>query len=424
MTDNRLRIEIESSGEVWDRVTSYSISESFFTPADGWEATVYSDADPKALRRKFQPRTNVRLYLGERLQLIGQIDTTEGAGGGSAALKLTGRDYMARLIDPNVDKAVRITNAMSLETALLEGLRVFGVTTIEGDLNAVRAAKMGTSTYTSETIPTAGRESFGLNRQANALSAPTFVATVTGLELEIRTPTTETVADAKPNENEGAYEWANRLSARCGFTVQPGSKRSAIAVVAPDYSKGPQFDLARPGNIEDGKAKRDYSGIPTLATLSARQVTAGTEAKGKFKTLSIVGDDSELALWRVPEARRILEAARAIGTRKQKTETGDPLDWYCPVYYKDDESKTEKQLNRSARRMMADRIRETLTYSAKLKGHQDPRSRATYAINVLAKVKDDLEDVDETLWISERTLTGGLGETTELQLIRPSSYVL
>lgn len=422
MTQSRLRIEIESSGEVWDKVTEYSISESFFTPADGWEATVYSE-DPIALRRKFQPRTNVKLYLGDRLQLIGQIDTTEGAGGGSAALKLTGRDYMARLIDPNIDKAVRITNAMNLETALLEGLRVFGITTIEGDLNAVRAAKMGTPTYTSETIPTASRELFGLSPQASTLSAPAFVLALTGLELEVRTPTTETVADAKPNENEGAYEWANRLSARCGFTVQPGSKRSAIAVVAPDYSKGPQFDLQRPGNIEDGKAKRDYSGIPTLATLSARQVTAGTEAKGKFKTLSIVGDDSELALWRVPEARRILEAARAVGTRKKKTETGDPLDWYCPVYYKDDESKTEKQLNRSARRMMADRIRETLTYTATLEGHED-KAGVTYAINVLAKVKDDIEDVDEILWIAERTLKGGTGETTDLSLIRPASYVL
>lgn len=423
MTESRLKIEIEATGEVWDKVTEYSIQESFFTPADGWEATVFSE-DARGLRRKFQPRTNVRLYIGERLQLIGQIDATEGVGGGSAALKLTGRDYMARLIDPNVDKNVRITNAMTLETALLEGLRVFGITTIEGDLDAVRAAKMGTPTYTSETIPAGFRESFGLTPLSGSLSAPDFVRTLTGLELEVRTPSTETVADAKPNENEGGYEWASRLAARCGFSVQPGSKRSAIAVVAPDYSRGPQFDLQRPGNVEQGKAKRDYSGIPTLATLSARQVTTGLEAKGKFKTLSLVGDDSELSLWAVPEARRILEAARAVGARKKKTDTGDPLDWYCPVYYRDDDAKTEKQLNRSARRMMADRIRETLAYSATMKGHDDAKTGATYAINVLAKVRDDLEDVDETLWIAERSLKGGTGETTELQLIRPASYVL
>lgn len=415
-------IEFEETGEVWTKVSSYSINESFFTPSDGWEATVYSE-DPVALRRKFLPRSRVSLYLDDRRQLIGHIDWTEGTGG--RALKIGGRDYLGSLVDASIDKTIRITSTMSLADALIEGLRVFGITEIEGDLDAVKSAKMGKPKYVDVDI--SSPENFFFGPTVQEVSSPENNFLGDDRIVTRRMAVSETVADSKPQDNEGAFDWAARLAARSGFSIQPGSKRSAIAVVAPDYSGEPQFFLWRSldggGNVESGKARRDYGGIPLVTSISSRFVTAGLEAKGKAKVISIVGDESELSLWRSPEAKRILQASKAVATRRKKTQVGDPTEWYCPVYYKDYEAKNESQLNRSARRFTGDRIRDTLTYECTLPSHDD-RFGLTYSTNALARTADEIEDLDEVLWIAERTISGESGESTRLKLIRPASYVL
>jgi prophage tail gpP-like protein len=106
---HRLSIEFENddSGRRWDQITEYEIDDSFLVPTDGWQVTVY-DPDPRFLRRKFRPLEPVRIYLGDRLQVTGRIDGTEGVGGGSTALRVWGRDYIADLVNPNIDPSVRV----------------------------------------------------------------------------------------------------------------------------------------------------------------------------------------------------------------------------------------------------------------------------------------------------------------------------
>jgi hypothetical protein len=400
----KVSIEFELTGEKWDAVEDYNIHDSFVVDTDSWDITVFNDADPASLRRKFLPKTPIKLYYGNALQLIGRIDGTEGSGKSGKSLRVFGRDYIADILDASIDEAIVITNQMTLQDALLEALRPFGITAIETNSDEVIRKKMGPAKYNeieTEGPPTADGEP----------PPPVLVAV------------TEKVEEASPKKgaNEGAWEWCKRLVARHGGTMQPGSSRSSVAVVVPNYQQK-YYYFNRPGNMESGKARRDWSGIPTNAHLGGRYVTPGKGAKGAFKSLNIRGSD--LPIYQIEECRRIIDAARTVEGRIARKKTGDPLDWYCPIYYRDDEAKSEKQLDKSARRMMAEQLRETLSYDVTVKGHVSPTTGGTYVTNVLADVQDEVEDVNEALWIIDRHLSFSGGEITQMHLIRPGSYVL
>ena len=168
---------------------------------------------------------------------------------------------------------------------------------------------------------------------------------------------------------------------------------------------------------------RDWENVPTYVAMRSRRVTAEQDAKGESFSLSPVGESEDVALWSVEECRRILSVAGAKADRIPKGKTGDPTRLYVPVYYRDDDARTKEKLRNGARRFTAEHLRETLTCSLTLKGWDYKPTGATYAINNIAKFTDEVSDVDELLWISERTMTYSGGETTQLSLIRPASYV-
>lgn len=417
----KVSLEFELTGERWDQVESYDIDDSFMVDADSWSVTVFNDADPASLRRKFLPKTPVRLYYGNALQLVGRIDTTTDAGESGKSLTVTGRDYLAELINANVDTAIEITNTMTLEDALLEALRPYGITTIETNVEKVLEQKMGSAKFKEVRADGSPLEKY---RDAFQLDTQAFIDAI-GPTTKL-VPVKEKVPELSPRKdsNEGLIQWCSGLAARFGGTIQPGTSRSSIAVVSPEYGSSSAFAFLRPGNVESATARRDWSGIPTHATVSGRSVVRGKTASGQFKGLSISGDDSELALYKIAECKRIIDAARTVKGRISRKNAGDPLDWYCPIYYRDDEAKNETQLDKSARRTMAKQLRNTLSYQVTVKGHESPVSGAVYCTNVLADVQDSISDVNEQLWIMDRRLSWEDGEMTTMNLIRPASYVL
>jgi prophage tail gpP-like protein len=416
MADTDLTIVFEDDGSTWDKVTDYKIEESFLVPCDAWSCTVYA-TNALDLRRKFQPLRPVKVYIGDRLQVIGRIDKTSGAGGGSTALQVSGCDYMANLVRGHVDPSVRVSNSMSLADAILEGLRVFGITTVETNVNEARTKKMGPATF--EDRP--GTKPLELAKYRASLNPDTQA--MVDIIPSRKVSTSTVVGDFTPQEGEGAFAWAERMAARSGLTLQPGSSRTSVALVAPDFSSAPKYTLTSPGNVERGVATRDYSNLPTALVTSSRRATASVEAKGQWRETRIVGDESPSALWRTEEGKRVLTGI--VGARLPKNERAAPPLHYQPYYHKDDDARTLEQLDSSARRMLADHMRDTLQYTATMPSHKDPASGLGYAANVMAHVKDEIEDVNEPLWCVSRSLTSGSGgQQAELTLIRPASFVL
>ena len=98
---------------------------------------------------------------------------------------------------------------------------------------------------------------------------------------------------------------------------------------------------------------------------------------------------------------------------------------YKPLFYQDKDSKNQEQLEYGARKMVAERLKKTLDYTCTVQGHVEPRSGALWAINTVAHVVDELEQLNERLWLYEREFyNDGKGPMTALKFMRPDSYVL
>lgn len=495
--EDKLSVEIEGVGIQPDRIVSYRINTQYTTPTDGWEFTVYSEDDPRGLRRRYRPFQPVKLFIGGRQQVIGRIDRITGAGESGSLLKVQGRDYLADLVDSTVDPSFQVKKSQDIGAFLLELLKPWGITTVFGNFNLTRNIASGRKPFTKD--PAKHYKSAKLE-------------------------------DTKASENQGVFDFANTVVARQGFVILPAGTRDAICVDSPNYEQAPLYSLSRPGNIVKATADRNYTGLPTVVLARGRnggstpgQQSAGGQVgkpaitpaagtpggsqfaanpandvqgtgrradqprpqfaarpendvqgtgrrdgqprtqfaanpqndvqgtgrrddaapaagpskagptsggKGRFGTFDETG---------VSPIGRMLEVQRCITSDegiivvreqrfdpkvRERTVYGFDFPVYKPLFYRDRDSRNDEQLDNSVRRVIAEKLRETLTYTVTVRGHIDPVSGATWTVDTIAKVHDEIEDVDELLWIAERTFSndGDGGPVTELVLVRPGSY--
>jgi len=399
-------IEIEGVG-TYANIESYRITSDYLTPTDEWEVTVYDNKDPASLRRIFRPKRPIKLYLDGNLQLVGRIDGHEGTGNGQRSLRIHGRDYLGDLVDAGVDPSLRIKKSESLGGALLLAFAPWGIDTSVGNFDAMRNATTGVNPYTG---------------RGTARNIPDL-----------------TVEDSKPNLGQGAFEWGSALAARHGATIQPSTQRNEICLCEPQYDQDVLYQLIRArdqsGNIVSGTARVDWSDVPTVTIASGRAVASGKKAAGLSLELPSFSEGSPSELYKNQQIQYTLTGPNSgvavvekLYNPKEKVTTlyDSPAPWYCPMFYEDRQSKNQDQLERGLRRMLSERLRKTLTYEAEIQGIYDKASGAIYGIDTIAHVVDEIEDVDENLWVFGRTLqqNPGSGPMTTLQLIRPGSFVL
>jgi len=381
--------------------TSYSLTSDFTTPTDAWHVTVVDTESPADLRRLWRPLVPVRVYVGGFQQLIGRVDITRGNGANSA-LTVRGRDYLADLIAAgSLDPTVTFKKGEKLADAIVKVTKPWGITRIVER---------------------------GFNDQRFHLTG----GTSTFADAPEHTHEGETVENYRADYNEAAWNVIDRITARAGLMAQPASQREELALVAPEYRQSPMYELRRPGNVKIGAAERDWSSVPTFTLSQGRGATDSGHTPGMYAGVSTFGDDSVSDIGRNTEVRRIAYGSGAdflvvdsrFDPKVSKAGQGELL--YRPLFYRDRDALNQKQLDRGLRRMVSERMRDTLVYTCSVQGHRDPESGALWAVDTIASVRDEIEDVDEVLWIKERTFNYERrgGPTTDLTLIRPSSFVL
>lgn len=401
LTDHRFTLELEQTGEKFADVLSYDIDSSYLTPTDAWSCVIYWGEDRAAeLRRKFRPLSPVRVYIDGQCQVIGRIDKIEGTGNSGAALQISGRDYLADIVDGGVDPTIRFTKGMDLGQAILKVVEPFGIKTIfNGGFNFTRNILTG-------------KKPFG--------GAPAKDFKAAKLE------------EFKPSDGQGAFECANRIAARHGFTLQPAGTRDSVVLAAPEYRQQPLYPLRRPGNVIRASCSRDYSDVPAITIARGRGGEAGAKVGSMYREVPTYGVEAPTEIGRNAEVKEIV-FGNAAGTAprvflaRNKPGAGGiaPGVLYRPLYYKDEDSRNQAQLDAGVRRMICERLRKTLEYTCTLRGHVDIKSGALYAIDTIADVLDGVEDVNEHLWVeSRRFANDGGGPITELKLIRPDSFVI
>jgi prophage tail gpP-like protein len=403
--EDGLTVTLEESGKTYSSgrgIEEYRISSSWLTPTDAWSFTVYDDENPAQLRTTFRPWQPIKLAINGQVQILGRIDKIESAGESGAALTVSGRDYLADAVDATVDPAIQIKKEMDLGAAMLEIFRPFGIVTILGEYNLTRNILTGVSALKGKP-----RKNF---KAANP-------------------------DELRPGENVGVMEWANRIVARHGFMIQPADNRGTIGVFEPHDLQEPQYELARPGNILAARASRDYTDVPTVTIARGRAGNPSAEVKGTLHEYATFGSETLNPITKIPEIRQIIFPENGVGSliREQRFDLKkpDPTLYafsppvYKPLFYADKDSKNQEQLEYGAKRMVADRLKKTLDYTCTVRGHVDARSGALWAINTVAHVLDQLEQLSERLWLYERDFFNeGKGPMTALKFMRQDSFYL
>ncbi len=397
VTESTLVVELERSHRQLTKfIKNWSIDSAYLTSTDGFSFTCFSEKPEEVdgfFGLELQP---VRLTVGGAQQVLGRIDISDVGDDGSA-VTFEGRDYLADLVESNVDPAIELKEGMTLADAIFQVAGPVGIQQVEANddtpLRNVRSGKFKTKTRK-------GR-----------------VVSVRELKME----------ELKVDFGLGSYDFVNRLAARFGVTIQPGDARDLLLLGAPDYDQAPLYKLirrhsGRGNNIIKARARRDFSSVPTFAQFSGSQSRAGEESKDLFQTYDIVQAAGDFA----PPLRSALEASCYSGRRKPGNLS--PLEigqLYRLLAFRDTDSRNADQLEHAAFRAVGERLKETLVYTATVQGHIDPTSGAVWSVDTIATVEDEVTRVFENVWIAQRTLNYSPegGATTDLVCWRPGAFL-
>lgn len=370
-------------------VESWSIKSDFLTATDEWSLTFYDIADEPDWYEQ-QP---VELYVDGRLQLIGRCDKSR-RGGENSSVTLTGRDYIADLIECSLDPTFIVKSGADLESSLLLAMAPCGITSI-------------VTPERRNEVRTGGQFA---KKKYNKMF----------------------LREHHADEGISMYGWGSRQAARNGFTIQPGNSRSEICLQRPSYDDptigkiiAKRGKTRSPGNNViggSGVAERNHSTIATYLLAAAQQGETGEQkqaARHKWDLNAVV------ELFPNTELRQIFQLSLP-GRRLPKDTKGLSISsggLYRLRYFRDKDSRSQEQISAAASRMIAQMLKETLKYTVKLKGTTDPFTGKTWGIDCMVDVDDDLARVHEPLWIPNRTFQGERhGVTTTLEMWRPRTF--
>lgn len=400
LNEESFSVEIEGVGTFYDGFNSYRINSNYTTPTDEWEFVVFSDDDPAGLRERWRPLQPVKLYVSGRCQVIGRIDRIMGVGAGSAALKVMGRDYLADIVSSTMDPTYQISKEMTIGEMILEVFKPWGITSVLSDGGLTRNIRTGKQPYQPD---------------------PQDLERV---KLE----------DLKAEENQGVFEFANKIVARHGFTIQPGGTRDSVLIVRPQYAQAPLYSLTRPGNIFEAVADRNYANVPTVTLGRGRAGGNKHQVSGSRSEFPTFTEGAPSKIGLTSEVIGITSSDGSLAVTREKRfdpKKGDNTIYgytppvYKPLFFRDKDSRNGAQVERAVKRMLAERLRETLQYNVTTRGHTDTDSRAVWTVDTIVRVDDGVEAVHENLWVYERTLgnDGSSGPQTDMICVRPESYV-
>lgn len=427
ITDQILSIRLPDLNREITNIEKYSLDSSYMTSADAFSFTMFDRNLANIRNLELQP---VELRINGNLQMYGRIEVTEIGGQGGLAIQCSGRDYMADLLECNVDPALALNEKMTMEQAIKLTARPVGIDSVSFDAARWRNERVGGAVET-----TIGTRSFK--------SAP--------------------LKNYKPNPGEGIYEFLSRLCVRFGCTLQPTLRSNTVLLGAPDYVQEPSYYVSRSilnptssaNNIISATVKRDYTKFPTVVLVSSktggaaaqRTTVAATSAfpgivplvvktvqsyfqPGPAKKTGGAGGSAPKPGTSVPSniQQTIYEllppGVLAFTQRILPKETALPQGLYRLLYMRDTLSKDVDQAMNTAARIAAERLKDCLQYEVVFRGFQDPTTGRTFTSDTIIDVSDEVCDVSARLWVERVTFSydPGTGPQTRLVCWLPGSF--
>jgi len=430
-------VEFEQSNLTTFRLINYTIESAYMTSADAFSFTLYEEDITQLRNLELQP---VSLYIDGNLQVRGRIEVTETGQGPGLAVKCSGRDYIADLVECHVDPALAITDKMKLDQVVKLAAKPVGIDAVSFDASVWRNERAG-----------------------KAISSP----------LGVRSFQNAPLKDYKANPGEGIFQFLARLCARFGCTLQPTMQRNSVLLGAPDYVQEVGYRVSRSrtnpqsahNNVLRAVAKRDYSKFPTVVLVTGkaggaaaqRTTTAATSyqpgvierLQNSFLHKSFGGNyaipQQAVAVAKAASADLGPQQATTIPSNIEetiyallpegvpiisqrippKTTTPTPVGaLYRLFYMRDTLSKDANQVMNAAARAAAERLKDALQYEITFLGHKDPETGRTYAVDTVIDVQDDICGVNELMWVERVAFNyeQGSGATTTVTCWRPGSF--
>ena len=373
-------------------LTEWSIETDYFTSTDSFSLRYY---DPEPSRLQGLELEPVELVLGDSQQLLGRVDVSVNHGDGT--IELQGRDYIADMVECNVDPTFAINKDELLGDSVKNAAKTVGIKAVVADADLqMRNIRTGVA--------------------AGSPSPKTFNA----LRL----------SEYKPEPGQGIYDFLNKICSRHGCTMQPGSSRNTIVLGAPNYDQKPSAALfrSRDANVSivSGVATRDYSSFPTFALFVGKGVGKGGSTDDIRASVPIAEYISGGASG--SEMRAIVNERSVAGRVLPKDGRDADGQLYRLLYFKDEKAKNQAQIDRATYRAIGERMKESLVYEVTVQGHFDRTTGAIWTVDTVCDVNDELCGVAEPLWIKGRRLRLVAeqqgGRTTSMTMIRPHSILL
>lgn len=345
-------------------IIRYSIDAQYLVSTDEFSVTFW-DSDPARLRAlALEP---VTLNIDGEPVLTGRIERVE-RGDDGRAVTVIGRDYFSELTEGHLDPSVKINADQTFADVILFCAGPYGISAVAG-INGADKLKPG---------------------------------------------------ERKPESGQGVYDFLNRIAARLGVTLQPSANdRTQVLLSQPDYERAPVLKIFRStdpvastaNNVISARSAEDYTRIPTVGLSTGKVAEPGkspSTASTEYDTagaLAGISDNVALALSKVVAGRVKPADGHRVGP-----------ELYRLLFVKDDNARTAEQVEQAIVRAVSERAKDSLTYTASLRGHRISGDGPLYSVNTVAEVYDDPCELYANLWVSgvRYSYDRGQGSTTEL----------
>lgn len=398
-----VRLVFDKTGESPDNILSYSISSDFTTACDAFEFELFSDANHARLLKQTVPvKTLVSVYVNERLQLTGRIDSREISDDG--VITIHGRDYISGLTGGYVNPSkVKWKHGMSLEAAILLACKSYGISELLESNNDWRAEQTGTPGYQ-------GSPSKDFRKA--------------------------TLSEQKPECNSGVFESINRVAGLQGYTIQPTDKRNSLSLCVPEFRQAPlyKFTKNRNGignNVLSGSSLENWSDVPTFALVKkkvGRSREKYTDAKQELQIFN--PNDPENPFAPLVKLQRILDivsdpndpAVISFLFEPASVAQGNNGLLYRPIIVEAKDAKNAEEVTNTTKRIVAEKLKDVLVYRVRVAGHS--QAGFNFAVDTMCSVADEVCGIFENMWVMSRKFSGSgsSDQVTELELILPYSY--
>jgi prophage tail gpP-like protein len=374
---------------------SYELHDHFLKDSDGWSFTLARDDMSSIDVTALTPRAAVEVAIDDVVISRGYIDeiTVRSDAHGGSIVTVEGRDWLSPAVDSHVDPNTRFTSSMTLDQMLTAVFAPFGMTVLAIDNIANRNAKTG--------------RVYGEKVSKSGKPLKSYV-----------------LHELKPYQQEGAFQFAARVSQRFGLWLWPAADGKTLICGKPEFDQDARYQLLHKAptgaqnNVIESHVSQSGRDQPTCI------LSCGFGGGGDFPRSTLrsgvinplVDGDISPIIDKYPQVK-FLTPSLATSAVEPITEPNNR-----PLYIYDPESHSQDQLDAFTLRELSLLMRKSLTAHYTIEGHK--LNGQNVVTDTIVSVDDDVSNLHLPLWVigvSYSKRGGAQGTTTTLECIRPGT---